>query len=142
MFNPSRDEARRFLADAWRKHRAGQPLTGLETMAAGDRRAHPEYHAMLEAPERHLDRDWRPESGDDQSVPAPVAASRRRRAAVDRPAARHPRRSTSGSARRSGDEHAALHAVLECLGEVVWAAQRHGTPPDAALYLACLARQR
>ena len=24
-----------------------------------------------------------------------------------------------------GDEHAALHAVLECLGEVVWQAQRH-----------------
>jgi hypothetical protein len=31
--------------------------------------------------------------------------------------------------------HAALHAVLECLGEVVWHAQRHGTPPDAKLYL-------
>ena len=41
-----------------------------------------------------------------------------------------------------GDEHAALHAVLECLGEVLWSAQRHGTPPDAALYLACLERQR
>ena len=41
-----------------------------------------------------------------------------------------------------GDEHAALHAVLECLGEVIWSAQRHGTPPDAALYLACLERQR
>ena len=38
----------------------------------------------------------------------------------------------------TGDEHAALHAVLECLGEVLWTAQRHGTPPDAALYLDCL----
>ncbi len=28
-----------------------------------------------------------------------------------------------------GDEHAALHDVLECLGEVVWQAQRHA---DAA----------
>jgi hypothetical protein len=35
-----------------------------------------------------------------------------------------------------------LHAVLECLGEIVWSAQRHGTPPDAALYLECLERQR
>ncbi len=41
-----------------------------------------------------------------------------------------------------GDEHAALHAVLECLGEVVWQAQRTGTPPDAQLYLDCLARSR
>ena len=41
-----------------------------------------------------------------------------------------------------GDEHAALHAVLECLGEVMWQAQRHRharrTPQ---LYLDCL-RQR
>jgi len=41
-----------------------------------------------------------------------------------------------------GDEHAALHAVLECLGEVLWTAQRHSTQPDARLYLACLDRQR
>ena len=41
-----------------------------------------------------------------------------------------------------GNEHAALHTVLECLAEVIWNAQRHGTPPDGALYLACLARQR
>ena len=41
-----------------------------------------------------------------------------------------------------GDDHPALHAVLECLGEVLWTAQRHGTAPDAALYLACLARQK
>jgi hypothetical protein len=32
--------------------------------------------------------------------------------------------------------------VLECLGEVLWNAQRHGAPPDAALYIACLERQR
>jgi hypothetical protein len=48
MFNPSRDEARRFLAGAWRKYRAGQPLTGLEQTAAGIIAMHPEYHALLE----------------------------------------------------------------------------------------------
>jgi hypothetical protein len=41
-----------------------------------------------------------------------------------------------------GDEHEALHAVLDCLGEVIWHAQRHKTAPDAAIYLACLERQR
>ena len=41
-----------------------------------------------------------------------------------------------------GDEHAALHAVLECLGEVMWRRSGNGTPPDAKLYLDCLARQR
>jgi hypothetical protein len=40
-----------------------------------------------------------------------------------------------------GDEHAALHAVLECLGEVIWSAQRLRAPPDPALYIECLERQ-
>src|SRR5438552_12610153 len=63
MFTPSRDEARRFLVDAWAKYRAGAPLTGLEQLAAGIVALHPEYHAILEDPERHLDRDYRPEAG-------------------------------------------------------------------------------
>jgi hypothetical protein len=38
-------------------------------------------------------------------------------------------------------EHAAKHDVLECLGEVVWHAQRDRTPPDAQAYLECLRRK-
>jgi hypothetical protein len=41
-----------------------------------------------------------------------------------------------------GSEHAALHAVLECLGEVIWQSQRTNAPPDGALYLECLTRAR
>ena len=63
MFTPTRDEARRFLFDAWRKHRAGLPASPLERQAAGLIAIHPEYHAMLDAPEQHLDRDYVPEGG-------------------------------------------------------------------------------
>ncbi|HEX9179599.1 MAG TPA: DUF1841 family protein, partial [Burkholderiales bacterium] len=41
---------------------------------------------------------------------------------------------------KTGSEHDALHAVMECLGEMLWQAQRSGTPADAAVYLACLDR--
>ena len=64
MFTPSRDDARRFLAGAWAKYRAGAPLSGLESMAAGIVALHPEYHAIVENPDHHLDRDYRPEEGD------------------------------------------------------------------------------
>ena len=64
MFAPTRDEARRFLIDAWRKHRAGEPLSALEESAARLVAMHPEYHAVIEAPELHVDRDYRPEQGD------------------------------------------------------------------------------
>ena len=36
---------------------------------------------------------------------------------------------------------AALHDVLECLGETVWQAQRTGGGPDGTLYLECLRRK-
>jgi hypothetical protein len=62
MFSPSRDEARRFLIEAWNKRRAGPPLSDLERIAVAIIARHPEYHALLE--EDNLDRDWRPESGD------------------------------------------------------------------------------
>ena len=41
------------------------------------------------------------------------------------------------SARR-GSAHAAQHEVMECLGEMVWASQRSGLPPDGERYLECV----
>ena len=34
MYNPTRDQARRFLIDAWAKRRTKLPATPLETLAA------------------------------------------------------------------------------------------------------------
>ena len=140
MFNPSRDEARRFLIESWAKFRAGEPLSGLEKIAADLMVLHPEFHAILESPERNVDRDWRPESGDvNPFLHLSLHLAVAEQLAIDQPPgirARFERLRTE-----KGDEHAALHAVLECLGEVVWASQRHGTPPDARLYLDCLDRQ-
>ena len=141
MFTPSRDEARRFLVDAWSKHRAKQPLSGLEQVAAGLIALHPEYLPVVENPERFVDRDWKPEAGAANpflhlSLHLAVAEQ----IAIDQPPGIRAQFERLRAAR--GDEHAALHAVLECLGEVMWSAQRHRTPPDAALYIACLERQR
>jgi hypothetical protein len=140
MFAPSRDEARRFLVDAWAKRRDGQPLTPLERIAADLIAMHPEYHAVVEDPERFLDRDWRPETGEPNpflhlSLHLAVAEQ----LSIDQPPGLRAQFERLRESRV--DEHAALHALVECLGETVWAAQRHGTPPDAALYLACVERQ-
>jgi len=140
MFNPSRDEARAFLVEAWTKHRTRQPLSALERIAAGLIAMHPEYHATFENADRHLGRDYAPESGAVNPflhVSLHVAVAEQ--LAIDQPPGIRAQFERLRAAR--GDEHAALHAVLECLGEVIWSAQRQRTPPDAALYLDCLARQ-
>jgi hypothetical protein len=141
MFTPSRDEARRFLVDAWAKYRAAAPLSDLERMAAGIAALHPEYHHVLDSPERHLEQDYRPESGGvNPFLHLSLHLAVAEQIAIDQPPGI--RAHFERLARAKGDEHAALHAVQECLGEVIWHAQRHGTPPDATLYLQCLERQR
>jgi hypothetical protein len=140
VFNPSRDEARAFLIDAWRKFRGEAPLSGLEALAARLIALHPEYHALLEARERSIDREWRPEDGDvNPFLHLSLHLAVAEQLAIDQPPGLRAHFERLRAAR--GDEHAALHAVLECLGEVVWNAQRNGTPPSAELYLACLERQ-
>jgi hypothetical protein len=141
MFTPSRDEARRFLVDAWARYRAGAPLAGLERMAAGIVALHPEYHAIVENPDRHLERDYSPDAGDvNPFLHLSLHLALAEQLGIDQP--RGIRAHFERLSRARGDEHAALHALLECLGEVLWHAQRHGKPPDAAIYLACLERQR
>ena len=140
MFNPSRDEARRFLTDTWAKHRGGRPLSGLERLAARLIAMHPEYHPAIEAPERHIDREYSPETGDiNPFLHLALHLAVAEQLAIDQPAGIFAEFERIRAAR--GDEHAALHAVLECLGEVLWNAQRHRTAPDGTLYLDCLKRQ-
>jgi len=141
VFNPSRDEARAFLVEAWNKHRAQRPLSALERIAAGLIAMHPEYHATFENPDRHVERDYAPETGDvNPFLHVSLHLAVAEQLAIDQPPGIRAQFERLRAAR--GDEHAALHAVLECLGEVIWSAQRQRTPPDAALYLDCLARQQ
>ena len=141
MFTPTREEARRFLVDAWRKFRAGEPMSALERRAADLIALHPEYHAMLDDPERHLDRDFVPEGGAvNPFLHLSLHLAVAEQLAIDQPPGIRAQFERLRAAR--GDEHAALHAVLECLGEVVWQSQRTNSPPDGALYLDCLERAR
>ena len=141
MFAPTRDEARRFLIDAWTRAQAGADLSGLEQKAVELIALHPEYHAILEAPERHVARDYAPESGEiNPFLHLALHLAVAEQLAIDQPPGIRAEFERIRAAR--GDEHAALHAVLECLGEVIWQAQRNRTSPDAGLYLDCLARSR
>ena len=63
MFQPTREQARRFFFDAWRQYREGTALSPLQRMALEVMLLHPEYHAMLEQPDGYVERDYTPESG-------------------------------------------------------------------------------
>ena len=140
MFNPSRDQVRQFFFDTWTKFRAGQPLTDLEAMAAEHIGGHPEYHAVLEQPERYRDRDWLPEMGETNPfLHLSMHLSIGEQISIDQPTGVKAR--YLALAERLGDAHAAQHAVMDCLAEMVWRAQRDNLPPDGAAYLLCIEKK-
>ena len=44
-------------------------------------------------------------------------------------------------AARRGSVHEAHHEVMECLGEMIWASQRSGLPPDGQAYIDAVRRR-
>jgi hypothetical protein len=140
MFNPSRDQVRQFFVDVWEKYRAGQPLAGAEQPALDAVLAHPEYHAILEQPDRYKERAYLPEDGETNpflhlSMHLAVAEQ----LSIDQPPgirARYQRLLD-----RHSDPMRAQHAVMDCLGEMIWQTQRYQTAFDSAAYLRCLDHQ-
>jgi hypothetical protein len=143
MFTPTKDEVRRFFSETWRKHRESQILSPLEALALDRIIEHPEYHDVLTGAEG-TSFDYRVEDGrTNPFLHLSMHLAIAEQLSIDQPpgiCAAYER-----LVQRRGDAHAAAHDVMECLGEIVWAAQRAGSalPPDemSAQYLDCVARR-
>ncbi len=139
MFNPSRDQVRSFFIDTWRKHRAREVLTPMESIAADIIGLHPEYHAVLEDP-ASVDRDFAPEAGQiNPFLHLSLHLAIEEQLSIDQPPGI--RAAFDAACARRGERHDALHDALECLGEMMFNAQRNGTPPDGAGDVDCLRRR-
>jgi hypothetical protein len=133
-----RRSLRAVFFNAWRKHREGRPLEGAERLVVQVAQRHPEYHGLLERPETD-DRDYSPELG--QTNPFLHMAMHiaiEEGLQLDEP--RGIRALYRELLARRGDEHVLQHHMMECLGEMLWRAQRDNQPPDPAGYLDCLRR--
>ena len=137
MFNPSRDQARQFLFEAWQKRRDSAPLSPLEAMAADLIAKHPEYHTILESPGQYAGREYLPEQGETNpflhlSMHIAIAEQ----VSIDQPAGI--RNAMQRLTQHLGSRHDAEHEVMDCLAETLWQAQRGHTAPDMRVYLDCL----
>jgi hypothetical protein len=139
MFDPSRDQARNFFIEAWRKHRERSVLTPLEQIAADLIEQHPEYHKLLENPDA-IDRDFSPEDGQiNPFLHLSLHLAIHEQLSIDQPPGL--RAAYDACLIHRGDRHEALHDVLECLGETIWRAQRDGAPMDAMAYVESVRRR-
>jgi len=138
MFNPSREQVRVFFCESWRKHRERLVLEGAEATAADLIEQHPEYHALLENPQTAVEQEFTPESGQmNPFLHLSLHLAIADQISIDQPAGI---RAAYHKLRTRLDVHQAEHAILECLGETLWRAQREGGTLDADQYLECVRR--
>jgi len=131
---------RKVFFDAWHKHRAGLVLEGIERIVVAVALRHPEYHPILDQPEASADRDWTPELGESNPfLHMAMHIAIEEQLSIDQPAGI--RAHYQAMCRKLGDDHAAQHQVMECLGSMLWQAGRDQSPPDPAVYLECLQRE-
>lgn len=132
----SRDEIRQVYLKVWQKMQNQSVLEPLEAIIADVIKLHPEYHSMLETGETAKQKDFSPEDG--QTNPflhMGMHITLREQAGGDRPAGIL---DIYQKLVQQKGIHETEHAMMECLGQTLWNAQRHDAMPDENAYLACL----
>ncbi|MEJ1298147.1 MAG: DUF1841 family protein [Candidatus Sedimenticola sp. (ex Thyasira tokunagai)] len=137
MFGNDRVQMRRFFTEAWQKAQGKQPLEPLEQVIVNIIELHPEYHSMLNKGEDQIDRDFLPEGGKENPfLHMGMHISLQEQISTDRPSGIGTLYQQLVS--RCGDPHDAEHKMMECLGRMLWEAQRANRMPDEQAYLQCL----
>ncbi len=129
-----RDKSRRFFIDVWQKYSVGNVLEPLESLIAGVIIQHPEYHKLLEDSSAALETDFDPDAGESNPfLHMGLHITIQEQVGADRPMGI--RELYEIGLERQGDPHMLEHRIMECLGEVLWRAQRDQTMPDEVAYL-------
>ena len=134
LFNPSKEEVRQFFCEAWAKQERSGILTPMESIAARWMVEHPEYHGILSDLESAKETEYTPEKG--QTNPflhLSMHMSITEQVQIDQPPGI--REASKQLSIKLDSEHEAQHKIMECLGQVLWNAQRDGAPPDMVAYV-------
>jgi hypothetical protein len=132
----SRDEVRQVYLKVWQKMQNQRLLEPMEALIAEVIESHPEYHELLTDSDETRERDFNPDEG--QTNPflhMGMHIALREQAGADRPVGIS---ETSQRLTAKMGQHEAEHAMMECLGQALWQAQRDNQPPDESVYLECL----
>ena len=103
-------------------------------MAADWINHHPEYHDVLGDVEKSLARDYAVASGETNPfLHLSMHLSIDEQISIDQPPGI--RAAATELTLKLDSAHEAQHRIMECLGEMIWNAQRNGQPPDALAYM-------
>ena len=140
MFQPSQNDVRRFFCGVHAKQIIGGLLTPIEAIAARWIAEHPEYTPDLSDEAHALAAVYTVEDGrTNPFLHLSMHLSIEEQCSIDQPSGM--RQAVALLAARRGSMHTAHHEVMECLGEMIWASQRSGLPPDGLVYLEAVRRR-
>jgi hypothetical protein len=139
MFNPSQEDVRRFFCSVYAKSRRAEPLEALEIIASHWIDEHPEYHADLSDVDAALTRVYAGPERTNPFLHLSMHLSVSEQCSIDQP--RGIRQAVELLTARLDSLHAAHHAAMECLGQMLWDSQRSGRPPQGDAYVACVQRR-
>lgn len=138
MFTPDQAQVRRFFCSAWRKRADRLPATTLEMLAADWVARHPEYHDVLADEEAAVAFRYSADSGHENPfLHLSLHLSIQEQIGIDQP--RGIRDAWEALRVRTGSEHEAAHALIECLAEAIWQSQRSQRPIDELAYRRAIA---
>jgi hypothetical protein len=139
LMQPSQADVRRFFCSVYTKARSGQALEAIETIAGAWMDEHPEYQSDF----ADLDSALRQMADAAEGVTNPflhlsMHLSISEQCSIDQP--RGIRQAVELLTHRLNSLHDAQHAVMDCLGKMLWESQRSGLAPDGEAYVACVRR--
>lgn len=140
MFEPGKDDVRRFFCAAWQKSQRREPLTPLEAMAAQWIDVHPEYHALLSDTEKAIAQEFSVEKGQmNPFLHLSMHLSIEEQVSINQPIGIA--EALGALTHKLGDRHEAMHVIMDCLGEALWMAQRNHAPISEEAYLEAILRK-
>jgi hypothetical protein len=140
MFTPSQADVRRFFCSVYAKAQTDQPLEAIETIASLWIDEHPQYHAELANEAAALASIQKFEDASSNPfLHLSMHLSISEQCSIDQP--RGIRQAVELLTHRLDSLHDAHHAVMDCLGQMMWESQRAGRPPDGHTYIDCVQRQ-
>ena len=135
MFTPSQADVRRFFCSVHAKQQGGTTMEAIEVLAGHWIAEHPEYHATLSDLDAALAQMGSPgDTRDNPFLHLSMHLSITEQMSIDQPRGIKPALDKLAAKRSS--MHDAHHDAMEALGEMVWAAQRNGSPFDGEAYIA------
>ena len=140
MFTPSKADVRQFFCSVHAKAHSGQALDAIETIASLWINEHPEYQpelADLDAALAALSNNAADHNN--AFLHLSMHLSITEQCSIDQP--RGIRQAVELLTHRLDSLHDAHHAVMDCLGQMLWESQRSGKAPDGRAYVACVQRR-